>query len=261
MTLPAATLPAVEIIAHRGASYDAPENTLRAMKLAWEQQADAIELDLWLSQDGRIVVMHDADTKRVGGPARRIAEQTWAELQQLDVGAWKDPRFQGERVPALAAILATIPAGRRAVLEIKCGPEILPELSRVLAESGKTPAQIAIIAFDFKTLRRSKEKLPQFPHYWLHGYKQDQKTGRFPELAPILARAQAAKFDGLDLHFDWPMDAAFVAKLRAAGMKLVVWTVNDPLVARRLMAAGVDGITTDRPQWLREQLKAGEAAR
>lgn len=260
MTLHAATLSAVEIIAHRGASHDAPENTLAAMRLAWEQQADAIELDLWLSKDGRLVVMHDADTKRVGGPAKPIAGQTWEELQRLDVGAWKNPRFQGERVPTLESILATIPSGRRAVLEIKCGPEILPELDRVLARSAKTPAEVAIIAFDFDTLRQAKEKLPQFPHYWLHGYKRDAKSGRFPELEPLLARARAARFDGLDLHFNWPIDAGFVAKLRAANLKLIVWTVNDPLVARRLIEAGVDGITTDRPQWLRERLPSSGAS-
>ncbi|MCU0779811.1 MAG: glycerophosphodiester phosphodiesterase [Akkermansiaceae bacterium] len=255
MTLAATTLSAVEIIAHRGASYDAPENTLASMRLAWEQRADAIELDLWLSKDGRLVVIHDADTKRLGGPARRIAEQTWKEIQRLDVGAWKDPRFKGERVPALESILATIPPGRRAVLEIKCGPEILPELERALAQAAKTPEEIAIIAFDFDTLRRSKETLPQFPHYWLQSYKKDAKTGRPPEFAPILAQALTARFDGLNLHFDWPIDAAFVAQLRAAQLKLLVWTVNDPRVARRLVDAGVDGITTDRPQWLRERLQ------
>lgn len=88
--------PPVEFVAHRGASFDAPENTLIAMKQAWEQGADAIELDLWLSKDGRVVVCHDADTGRTGGVKRKIADQTWAELQQLDVGAWKGPQFKGE---------------------------------------------------------------------------------------------------------------------------------------------------------------------
>src|SRR5688500_19564502 len=85
----------VEIIAHRGASYDAPENTLAAMKLAWEQKADAIELDLWLSKDGKIVVLHDSNTKRLGGTTNHVAQQTWDELQRIDVGAWKNARFAG----------------------------------------------------------------------------------------------------------------------------------------------------------------------
>src|SRR5687767_2297202 len=131
---------AVEIIAHRGASGEAPENTLSAMKLAWEQGADAIELDLWLSKDGKLVIFHDADTKRFEKKPRKVAELTWEELQQLDVGTWKNGKL--ERIPTLESILATIPAGRRAVLEIKSGPEILPELKRVLEASGKQAREL-----------------------------------------------------------------------------------------------------------------------
>jgi glycerophosphoryl diester phosphodiesterase len=250
-----ATLTAMEIVAHRGASYDAPENTLASMKLAWEQQADAIELDLWLSKDGRLVVCHDADTERIGGSKRKIVEQTWAELQQLDAGAWKAPRFKGERVPTLDPILATIPPGKRAVLEIKCGPEIVPELSRVIQKSGRLPAQIAIISFNFEALKASKKEFPQIEHHFLHGYKKDPKTGRFPELEPLLEKAKAGGFDGLDLQFDWPINKDFVAKMKAAGLKLLVWTVDDPAVARRLREAGVESLTTNRPGWMKEQLR------
>ncbi len=102
--LSAPSLAAAEIIAHRGASHDAPENTLAAMRLAWDQKADAVELDLWLSKDGRIVVLHDRDTKRVGGSAIPVAEQTWAEIGRVDVGAWKDPRFKDERIPTPATM-------------------------------------------------------------------------------------------------------------------------------------------------------------
>lgn len=246
---------AAEIVAHRGASYDAPENTLAAMKLAWEQKADAIELDLWVSKDGRIVVSHDGDTKRTAGVPKKIADQTWEELQKLDVGAWKDPRFKGERFPALEAILATVPAGKRAVLEIKCGPEILEELAKTIQKSGRKPEELAIIAFNYETLRQSKEMFPQIEHYFLHGYKADAKTGKLPELKPLIELAHAAAFDGLDLHFDWPITKAFVAELDDADLKLLVWTVDDPAIARRLIEAGVKSITTNRPEWLRQQLQ------
>lgn len=252
-------LNAVEIIAHRGASYDAPENTLPAMRLAWEQGADAIELDLWLSRDGRLVVFHDADTRRFGGPARKVSEQTWAELQQLDVGAWKDPRFKGERIPTLEAVLATVPTGRRAVLEIKCGPEILDELERTLKASGCRPEQLAIISFSLETLRQSKRRFGVIPHYFLHDYKKRPDTGRYPELGPLLAQAKAAGFEGLNLHFDWPITRAFAETVKSHGLKLLVWTVDDPAVARRLVEAGVDALTTNRPGWLRAQLGANSA--
>jgi glycerophosphoryl diester phosphodiesterase len=246
---------AVEIIAHRGASYDAPENTLASMKLAWEQKADAIELDLWLSKDGKLVVIHDSDTKRFGGLTNKIATQTWQELQQFDVGSWKNARFKGERIPTLESILETVPPGKRAVLEIKCGPEILPEFVRVVRASRRKPAELAVISFNFETLRDSKARLPELEHYFLSDYKTNTTTGRLPELAPLIAQAKSAKFDGLDLQFKWPVDKAFVANVKSAGLKLLVWTVNDVTVARRMVDAGVNGITTDRPAWLREQLK------
>ena len=245
----------VEIIAHRGASFDAPENTLSAMKLAWEQNADAIELDLWLSKDGRLVVFHDADAKRIAGVSRRIADLTWAEVQQLDVGAWKHAQFKDERIPTLESILVSVPKGRRAVLEIKCGPEIIPELKRVIDASKRSPRELAIISFNFDSLKKSRETFPEIEHYFLHGYKKDPATGKFPELKPLIARAQAARFHGLNLHFDWPIDDLFVRDVKGAGLKMLVWTVNDTAVAKRLASAGVDAITTDRPGWLRAQLK------
>jgi glycerophosphoryl diester phosphodiesterase len=255
----APSLEAAEIIAHRGASHDAPENTLAAMRLAWEQKADAVEMDLWLSKDGRIVVLHDRDTKRVGGSGIPVVEQTWAEIERVDVGAWKDPRFKAERIPTLDSILSTIPRGRRAFLEIKCGAEILPELSRVIASSGRKPAELAIISFDFETLRKSKEEFPGIEHHYLQGYKKDAGTGEFPQLAPLILKAKSAGFDGLDLQSDWPIDEPFVAQVKASGLKLFVWTVNDPQAARRLTGAGVHGITTDRPGWLRDQLSGAAA--
>lgn len=255
LLLPQSNLLAVEIIAHRGASADAPENTLVAMKLAWEQKADAIELDLWLSKDGRVVVFHDADTKRFEETARKIPSLTWQETQQLDVGAWKGAQFKNERIPTLESILATIPAGRRAVLEIKCGPEIVPELSRVIRASGRSPRELAIISFNFNALNESKKMFPHVEHYFLHDYKKDAKTDAHPELAPLIARAKAAQFEGLNLNFKWPITKSFVSEVKAAGLKMFVWTVDDAAVAKRLAEAGVDGITTNRPQWLREQLK------
>jgi glycerophosphoryl diester phosphodiesterase len=255
-----ATLRAVEIIAHRGASADAPENTLTAMKLAWEQKADAIELDLYLSKDGRLVIFHDKDTKRIGGTNRKIDELTWAEVQQLDVGIWKDPKFRGERVPLLEDILATIPAGCRAVLEIKCGPEILPEFVRVLKASKRPAKELCVISFNYETLRQSKPLLPDLEHQLLSGYKKDAKTGKLPELAPLIEKAKAAKLDALSLNSDWPITAEFVAKVKDAGLKLYTWTVDNPTVAKRMIDAGVAGVTTNKPGWLREQLKSADAS-
>src|SRR4051812_33505820 len=89
LSLAAAGEPRVEIVAHRGASYDAPENTVAAIKLAWEQKADASEFDVYLTKDGQIVISHDANTKRTTGVDKKVAEQTLEEIRRLDAGKWK----------------------------------------------------------------------------------------------------------------------------------------------------------------------------
>jgi len=121
------------IVAHRGASRDAPENTLPAFKLAWQQGADAIEGDFHLTKDGKIVCLHDYDTKRVSGVKRVIKDTTLDELRALDAGAWFKPEWKGTRLPTFAEVAATVPASGKFYIEVKCGPEIVPVLLRELA--------------------------------------------------------------------------------------------------------------------------------
>src|SRR3954468_21594878 len=115
----------MEIIAHRGASWEAPENTLSAVKLAWEQGADAVEVDVQLSRDKRVVVIHDDDTRKIAGLKKKVAEQTWEDLQKLDVGRWKAARWTGERLADLDQVLATVPAGKPCFLAAECGGHFL----------------------------------------------------------------------------------------------------------------------------------------
>ena len=246
-------LSAMEIVAHRGASADAPENSLSSMKLAWEHNADAIELDLWLSSDGKLIVFHDADTKRFENAPRKISSLTLAEAQKLDIGVWKDPNYKGERIPALSSILATIPKGKRAMLEIKCGSEILPELSREIRNSNRLPEELAIISFQYDTLKQSKIMFPKIDHFLL-GSSNKGKAGKGAEPAPLIERCKSANLDGLLLHSSWPIDARFTSRVKSAGMKLFVWTVGDVTVAKRMRDAGVDGIVTNKPKLLREEL-------
>ncbi len=115
----------VEIIAHRGASYDAPENTLAAVRLGWERQAD-VEVDVYLSKDNRMVVIHDASTKRTArGVDLKVKETDAEELRKLDVGSFKDQKFAGERIPFLAEVIETVPPAQKLYIEIKCGKECI----------------------------------------------------------------------------------------------------------------------------------------
>src|ERR1700750_495359 len=89
------------IIGHRGASHDAPENTIASYKLAIEQGADGFEGDYWLAADGHILDLHDADTKRVAGKKLSITKDSFDELRGLDIGSWKDSKWKGEKIPTL----------------------------------------------------------------------------------------------------------------------------------------------------------------
>ena len=248
-------LDAVEIIAHRGASYDAPENTVASLALGWQQQADADEIDVHLTKDGQIVVIHDADTKRITGTSGSVASRTLEELRSLDAGRWKGSRWKGEKLPTLGEALETVPDGKRMFIEIKCGRDILPILEDALRASGKKPEQLVLIGFDYATMAKARQRFPALAVYWLAGSAANKKTGKRPDLETLIEKAKAARFDGLNLDFKFPIDSEFVAKVKAAGLKLYVWTVDDAAVAARLAAAGVQGITTNRPGWLRRQLE------
>lgn len=240
----------IEIVGHRGASFDAPENTLASLRLAWEQGADAVEFDVWQTRDGEIVLFHDETLKRTTGVDGRVADHTLAELRRLDVGRWKAPAFAGERIATLADALATVPAGTRALIEVKCGPEVVPELDRVLTGSGLSPRQTSVISFSDQVVAAVKRRRPDVPAYWVVDLDEHPHTAN-----ELIARARSAAADGLDLSATREVvDADFTSEVLAAGLELCVWTVDSPELARRMIAVGVPSITTNRPGWLRGHL-------
>ena len=245
---------ATEIIAHRGASHDAPENTLPAVLLGWERGADSVEVDIHHSRDGRIVAIHDKDTKRVTGHTGLVASMSFSQLRELDAGSWKDPRWAGTRIPSLEEVLETVPPGKSLVVEIKCPATVLPDLERVLAASPNGGRSI-LIAFDYETISEAKRRMPHLPAYWLYGFS-DREATRYRVHAPgdLLARVRKAGLDGLDVRHDGPWVEVLAESLRATELSLYVYTVNDPNRARQLRDLGVAGITTDRPAYVRKAL-------
>ena len=250
----------MRFIAHRGASHDVPENTLAAFRLGWAQGAEAVELDLHHTRDGALLVSHDADTQRTTGVAKVIAETLLAELRALDAGAWRGEGFRGERLPTLAEVLALLPDGKQLVIELKCGTDALPELVRVIAESGKAAAQVELICFELAVCAAAKKLLPSHRVSLLAELARDSATRAWsPSLSSLIAQARHAGLDGLGLGDAVALDAMDVRTIHAAGLQCAVWTVDDPATARGLRDAGLDALTTNRPGWLRAQLRGGSS--
>ena len=244
------------IIAHRGASWAAPENTLAAAELAWQEGADAVEADFRLTADGRLVAIHDESTLRVSGVDMPVAETTLGQLRRLDVGAWKDQRWVGQRLATLDEMLATTPPDRQFVIEIKCGAEAVGELARVLGSAIMAPSRVSVISYDREVLSGLRQRLPE-PAVLLVARFEQSAIGWQPSSEELVKIAHDDGLDGLDGLSVMACDhvgADFVRTVKAAGLTLSVWTVDDPNEARRLIAAGLDALTTNRPGWLREQL-------
>ena len=233
-------------IAHRGASYLAPENTVASAKLAWELDADAVEVDVHLSKDNRVMVIHDKDTKKTcnGKKNLDIKKTPSLVLRDLDAGIWKSDEFKGEKIPFIEEIIETVPAGKTLVIEIKCGPEVLPALQLAIEKSGKAE-QIVFIAFDFETIAAAKTLYPEVPCYYLSSFKKDVKKH--------LPLALEKGLDGMNLHYSL-IRASLTKKCASAGLDVWCWTVNDPETAQIMKERGVSAITTDRPAWLKEQM-------
>lgn len=249
---------AQNIVAHRGASYDAPENTVAAMELAFEQGADGVEADFYLTSDGQIICCHDADTKRTAGVKHVIVETPLAELRKLDVGAWKNEKYRGEMMPTFAEIAETIPDGKKFIIELKVGPEIVAPLKEELAKTDLKDEQILIICFNEKTVAECKKLLPNLKCHWLTGYKKDEKTGEFkPSLGEVVATLERSHADGLGTQGEMKhVDAEFLEDLCEEGhCEFHVWTIDDPKAARYYQKLKPWGITTNRPGFIREQLQ------
>lgn len=234
---------------------------MASFKLAWTQQADGAECDVYVTTDDAVVLLHDPTLKRTAGLDARVDELDLATVRALDAGAWKGETWRGEKVPVIAEVLATIPADKtkKLLIEIKGGPKVVPALKR---EIGKAVAgghvrseQVEFISFDEAVLRAAKTAMPECKALYLAGDYKERSTEALGELIAI---CREAGFDGLDLDRGWPVSPSFVRRVHDAGLLLYMWTVNDPAKARDLAAAGVDAIATDRPALVRAGLEGKE---
>lgn len=239
------------LVAHRGASADAPENTLPAFKLAWEQGADAIEGDFRLTNDGHIVCIHDDTTKRTGDCELNVSKSSLTQLRSIDVGSWKSAPWKDTRIPTLPEILAIIPVSGTLFLEVKCGPEIIPPLLAQLENCSLRSDQVTVISFNAEVIRAFKKAAPEHKAFWLCSLKPKTDGADYDSTFATLASIKA---DALSTNACKDIDEGFLARLRECGCAHHVWTVNDAPTARRFLALGTSSVTTDRPGALRKEL-------
>ncbi|MBL9214279.1 MAG: glycerophosphodiester phosphodiesterase [Opitutaceae bacterium] len=222
------------VIAHRGASAEAPENTLAAFRRALALRVDAIELDVQLSRDGVPVVFHDAALRRLTGEPGRLADRTWRQLRRLRV-AGREP------IPALAEVLR-LTRGRAVVqIELKRGAAVAPVLRavrRARAEDG-----VILASFEAGLVRDAARLAPGIPRMLI-------SNGRLP--APVLLRRLLrCGAHGLSVHWRAVRSVKYPRYFHARGLSVWSWTVNTRALARRLRARGIDGLLGDNPVLLK----------
>ena len=245
----------IYIIAHRGASYDAPENTMASVDLAWKQDANAVEVDIRLSKDNEIVVIHDRNVKRTGGLNKNVNEIDLQELKQLDFGAWKGVEWSGEKIPLLRDVLESVPEGKQLFIEVKSKHEIIDPLISLLNQKIVPLSDIVIMHFDLDTLSKLKSEFPENEILFLYEFLPFSISYvRKKLLKSVIDKAREDNFHGINVENISEYDKEFLDLCRGNNLKTYCWVVNYPVRAKYLIDSGIDGITTDRPGWLRNQL-------
>jgi len=244
------------IIAHRGESFDAPENTLAAVNLAWERGADAVEIDIRLTKDCEIVVIHDITTRRTGNKCRWIRFNSLSAVKNIDVGSYKDPQWKNEKIPTLKEVLKTVPEGKKLIIEIKSGSRILPYLQNVLAESGLENKQIELISFRLNTLRKAKKIMPKYKMLWIRSldYFIFNRILSFPVFL-MIGLTHYYRIDGLDVWAGKKINPRFVSTCKKHNLLVYVWTVNSVKQAQKLKYLGVNGITSDKAAYIKTEIQ------
>jgi len=239
-------------VAHRGASWHAPENTLAAVRAAVALGVDMVEVDVQQTRDGALVLVHDATLARTTDVRSRfpghapwtVSELTFRELRALDAGGWFSPAHVGEPVPLLAEVLSLLRGtGTGLLLELKrpdLHPGVVEDLAHALVEHRRAPGlpvPVTVQSFDVPAMKELKARLPSIPVGLL---------GR-PAVANLAALATWA--DQVNPPHQ-AVGADYVRAVREHGMQCLVWTVDRVPALRRALRLGVDGIITNRPDRL-----------
>jgi len=227
------------VIAHRGASSYAPENTLAAFDLALEMGARHIELDVHLTADGRIVVIHDDKVDRTTDGTGAVAAQTLADLRKLDAGAWFDPRFAGQRIPGFAEVLERYAGRAHLHVEIKGRTPLLAQRTVDEIRRHGMAETVTMTSFQAAPLREIRAYAPDLPAGWLVREVSDAviSEARDMALTQICPKAPEVTPD-------------LVRRLHDDGFAVRAWGVATEALMEQVVRAGADGMTVNFPDKL-----------
>jgi glycerophosphoryl diester phosphodiesterase len=222
------------VMAHRGASAAAPENTIAAIQGAIDAGAHWVEIDVQESKDGEVVVIHDSDLKKIGGVSMTVADSSLRQLQQVDIGSWFDPKFSDQRIPTLRQVLQLC-RGRIGVnIELKYygrQRQLEQRVAEIVEASGMVD-EVVIMSLSYDGIKKMRELRPD----WTLGLLSTVSLGNLADLdVDFLALNGRAATRRL------------VRSVQARGKQVLVWTVNDPVGMTSMTSRGVDAIITDEP--------------
>lgn len=239
------------VLGHRGASAEAPENTLAAFRLALEQGAEGVELDAWRCGSGEVVVAHDEDLARVGGSPLRIPDAALRDLRSVDVGAWKGTRWRGERIPLLAEVLEALPAALVNVeLKSRGGRDLgLAQAAAEVIYRARAGGRVVVSSFDWRLVAAFRLASPDVACGLLF---DGTRAWRLRVWAGIRSLRPIAVHPDRALATD-----ARVRAWVARGLAVNVWTVDDPAEAARLARAGAASVITNAPAAIRRAVPRG----
>jgi glycerophosphoryl diester phosphodiesterase len=227
------------VIAHRGASAYAPENTLAAFDLALQLGCRHLELDVDLSRDGQIIVMHDDTVDRTTGDTGPVGSHTLAELRALEAGAWFGPQFTGERIPTYAEILERYRGRAHLHTELKKrAPHLASSVADLVRQYGMVD-HVTVTSFQYQRLVETRAYAPELPTGWLVREVSDA----------TIAQAQALGLTQICPRAN-TVTPALVRRLHAEGFVVRAWGVDDEALMRQVVEAGADGMTVNFPDKL-----------
>jgi glycerophosphoryl diester phosphodiesterase len=237
------------IIAHRGASGFAPENTLAAIDLAMKSDAQMIEIDVHLSKDGHVVVIHDQTVDRTTNGSGKVNEMTLDELKQLDAGSWFSDEFAGERLPTLQEVMSLIDGKKKLLIEIKSGVNTYPGIERKVAEALLDADALnwcVVQSFDTPTLKELSRNWPEITLHKLIVFKFRFLPLAFDGGITSFSTKKYSFVDAINPHFKF-VNRQFIRNMHQAGLQVNVWGGNAPESYDKIRHLPVDGWITDFP--------------